>query len=430
MMIFSAWCQAKLFSSDRVERHFAYLTSLVCATTALYIICKPIGQVSTWGAPLCTLWAGGLILATLLNVYYDKMENKPRLYVTQFSQFLLLMLVVPVYYDGTNVVNRYRYAQDGDALLYDEQLLQMDKQLLGWAFPHGQLALWLDGNTAVGVTTAFGRVVAEFLQIMYVSYYFWGNALGVYLAYLYFYQACYKQEKSSKKKLQWRRLQMFVTAWVSGFLFNFLLNLLFPAVSPRIYLKSYYVNDVEGLWVTAWLRGALTSAASGTFSAFPSGHCGQSWLTAILAYRIGYKGYAAINVVAATAISLATLVLRYHYFVDFLFSSVTIAFGVYLGSFHSATLYSQLLSRSAAVMSTDEVEELSLMEKGEGLISVASISPASSPLNQRSTATPSPLTVLTHSPSANSLAALQAIAAASSPTPKGNGEVQKQQAQD
>ena len=36
--------------------------------------------------------------------------------------------------------------------------------------------------------TAVGMVVAELLQAMYVSYYFWGNILGGWLAFQYFIQ--------------------------------------------------------------------------------------------------------------------------------------------------------------------------------------------------------------------------------------------------
>ena len=58
---------------------------------------------------------------------------------------------------------------------------QMDDFLLGWLFPKGQLALALDGNAYVGPATVIGKIVAEVLQILYASYYFWGNGLLIYL---------------------------------------------------------------------------------------------------------------------------------------------------------------------------------------------------------------------------------------------------------
>lgn len=44
-------------------------------------------------------------------------------------------------------------------------LLQMDNSLLGWAFPRGQLSLWLDTNEIIGVTTPIGILMTEILQV-------------------------------------------------------------------------------------------------------------------------------------------------------------------------------------------------------------------------------------------------------------------------
>jgi hypothetical protein len=37
----------------------------------------------------------------------------------------------------------------------------MDEALLGWAFPRGQLSLWLDTNEYIGVTTTIGMLYTE-----------------------------------------------------------------------------------------------------------------------------------------------------------------------------------------------------------------------------------------------------------------------------
>ena len=265
------------------------------------------------------------------------------------------MLSVLIYYDGSNAVNRYRFAQRGSSMLYDEQLLYMDEVLLGWLFPRGQMALWLDTQTTIGVTTEIGRFIAEFLQIMYISYYFWGNVLGAWLLYHYFYHTVYKNagsvgsSKGTKKLMQWRRIQMFVTSWVSAFVLNHLINLCFPAVSPRIYLKEAYVNEIQGIWVLNGLRNAVKNAASNTFSAFPSGHCGLSWLALILCYRVqASKRVSLIFAVAAFIITVATQWLRYHYFVDFLFANICVAFGAWVGGFHDEKTYDYWLNALGA----------------------------------------------------------------------------------
>lgn len=314
------------------------------------------------------------------------------------------MLVVPVYYDGVNVVNRYRYSIYGTSLLYDETLVAMDTSLLGWAFPKGQLALYLDNESSIiGVNSYIGIVAAEILQLMYVSYYFWGNVLGVWLAYNYFWVSGYKASRPSRydsqnlrRREEWRRIQMFVTAWVGGFVINFMLNLMFPAVSPRIYLASNYTYEIRGLFFTKMLRSALTSAASGTFSAFPSGHCGQSWIAAILAYRMGYGLFTTMCACAAVVISLATIVLRYHYFVDFLFAWGVVLFGIWIGGFHLQGSYQSLLYTNYTEVENDQLNE----HKLEGIQLVSSSSSSSPSLSSSS----SSLASSSSSPSSSSIA--------------------------
>jgi hypothetical protein len=55
--------------------------------------------------------------------------------------------------------------------------------------------------------------------------------------------------------------------------------------------------------------------------------------------RMGFVQYSKISAVAATLITTATLVLRYHYFVDFLFALPLVAFGVWIGGVDTLTDY-------------------------------------------------------------------------------------------
>ena len=180
---------------------------------------------------------------------------------------------------------------------------------------------------------------------MYVSYYFWGNCLGGWLAYRYFIvtQLWQQHNTVSARRRQWRLIQMFLCGWVGGFLANFILNLLFPAVSPRIHMRLQYVNEIRGFWLADSLRSAIQGAAANTFSAFPSGHCGLSWLVPIFAHRMGYSKYRTVTIAAAALISTATLVLRYHYLADFLFSVLVLYFAAWFGGFHTAACYAASL---------------------------------------------------------------------------------------
>jgi len=352
--VLSYWVTHRLFSPDRVERHYAFLLAMLVLASVLFGLLKPVGPVFLWGSPICTVWSTAIIGVTLLNVWAEQRERWVLFEATRGVQFLLAMLAVLIYYEGSNVINRYRYEKRGDAMLYDEVLLRMDEALWGWLWPKGQMSLWLDTQPSFGVTTPIGRAYAELFQILYVSYYFWGNAIGVILAAKYFWFSVYKKNKGTRKRLQWRCIQMFVSAWVGGFVFNHLVNLCFPAVSPRIYLAEHFRNEVRGLWVLGAMRNAITNAAANTFSAFPSGHCGLSILAALLAFRIHLsRAYTVAVCVSTVLIVLATQVLRYHYFVDFAFSALVVVFGAWLGGFHDVALF----KHSLAAMGLEDVDE-------------------------------------------------------------------------
>ena len=56
--------------------------------------------------------------------------------------------------------------------LKDEIIIKMDTFFLGWAFPKGQLALYLDNNSFLGPLSSLGQLINNTLQIFYFLYYF------------------------------------------------------------------------------------------------------------------------------------------------------------------------------------------------------------------------------------------------------------------
>ena len=167
--------------------------------------------------------------------------------------------------------------------------------------------------------------------------------LGVLLFYEY-YQCLMKGGKTAlSTRLQWRRLLLFMSCWVGAYLFNFILNMLFPAVSPRIHMDGQFTHEIEGIAIAKLIRSGLRRAASDSYSAFPSGHTALSWLAAILAQRFGYPRFARYTRIAATLITIATVILRYHYFVDVLFAPVIILFALFNASLQSPESFEEAL---------------------------------------------------------------------------------------
>ena len=126
---------------------------------------------------------------------------------------------------------------------------------------------------------------------------------------------------------------MALQAVASAYALNFLINFCIPALSPRIYFGEEYTTEIRGLYVGAYFRQFVTKAAAKSFGAFPSGHVGITWLSSIMAARLGFYRYAWANRVAGVLMVCATLYLRYHYFVDVLGALLLIRFGLSMGGF-------------------------------------------------------------------------------------------------
>lgn len=100
-------------------------------------------------------------------------------------------------------------------------------------------------------------------------------------------------------------------------------------MSPRIYIEDWYHHPLRGVWLSTKLLAFQKNVSSNTFSAFPSGHTCFSWMAAALAFSFGYRRYGQAATAAAVLITLATLVLRYHYFVDILCAFPMLLFGLW-----------------------------------------------------------------------------------------------------
>jgi hypothetical protein len=285
------------------------------------------------------------------------------LVVARVGLWVCLAAAIPIFFEASNVVVRAMVAaRPNTKLLYDDVFLSWDEALLGAFFPRGQFALWLDTSAWLGPTTFLGMVLCEVLQVAYASYYLWGNGLGLYLLYLYLQQkySMGSQFTPELDAFHWTRLKMYISAWSGGFLFNFILNSMFPAVSPRIFLAGVYQNELQGLWLANILRGGLANAAANSYSAFPSGHCGLSWLAALLAHRLGFVKYSRAALGVGLLITLATQVLRYHYFVDMLCATLLVTFGMVVGGFETQAQTDSLLTQTGVQGRTDALSGASI----------------------------------------------------------------------
>eukprot|EP01121_Diplochlamys_sp_Union-15-3_P004784 TRINITY_DN14993_c0_g1_i1.p1 TRINITY_DN14993_c0_g1~~TRINITY_DN14993_c0_g1_i1.p1 ORF type:complete len:350 (+),score=25.63 TRINITY_DN14993_c0_g1_i1:70-1119(+) len=247
---------------------------------------------------------------------------------------VLLGLTIPLFFTavGPVVINH-------SLEMNDLQLLTIDKWLLGGFFPEGQIALWMDKSEFFNPTTFLGKLITEILQISYTSYYFWGYCTLLILMWRYA-QAYLKGQSSDVKLVQ---LKMYICAWLFAYYLNFLVNLAIPAKSPRIYMKEKYSHPLTGFGLASYLRTASTDDRS--FGTFPSGHVGESFVAASYAVRFFGK-FGKASAFAAAMITLATVMLRYHYFVDILGAIPIIIISLLYGLFLPSERYTKYVEEA------------------------------------------------------------------------------------
>jgi len=243
--------------------------------------------------------------------------------------------------------------------LWDKEILWLDTTLVGWIFPKGQLALWAEQSPVFSPAQPVGKWMTEILQLAYMSYYLWGN---VFMAWLLLKtivtsyksqgadesieltsgteRALPKQDEPKQLSVSdetWLKTRMLLYGWIAAYLASFMINFMFPAMSPRLFLEKEYHTELTGVFIGKILLNAIKSAAGGdssaplSFGSFPSGHCGITWLAAVAAHRLGYIRYSKVATCGACLMTLAIVYMRYHYFSDGVASMVLLAAGLRAG---------------------------------------------------------------------------------------------------
>ena len=301
-----------MHSSSSVVTSWYYLVILV-----ITICFGPLSAVLA-GTP----FRGGIpvaisvsVLILLSHILRWILGDTPRGYLMALFRAFMVTMCLPAFFAAVAAVVLSR-----TPAMHDAELLSWDVALLGWLFPQGQLALFLDTAPYISPSSFLGRFIVEILNVFYISYYVWGYAvfvlLGGYCLYYHFRPAGSKEEEKHEAL---KRLETFVGIWAAGFLVTFFMNLSVPAVSPRLYLKPLYKTEITGFGLAKLTRSAFEVDKS--FGTFPSGHVSESYAIAwaascILTPNKWHMRFRYWLWLASTLIAIATLWLRYHYVID------------------------------------------------------------------------------------------------------------------
>ena len=203
--------------------------------------------------------------------------------------------------------------------------------ILGFLFPKGQFALYIDKNNIFGPHKPIGKFINNTLQICYFFYY-----LIPYISmYVMLYANCVKEtiyRCLNNKKISvtynknWNNILFVFGVYHLTLYVVFTINSLIPAGSPRIYIKEDFYNPLTLTGFAKFLNRVCKDSKSA--NSFPSGHVAEPLSIALSLLGIKWKITGIIALICTILMCWATLFLRYHYFIDIVFS-VLIAMGTY-----------------------------------------------------------------------------------------------------
>ena len=203
---------------------------------------------------------------------------------------------------------------------FDETIIKIDSFLLGNYFPKGQLSLFLDEHQVFGPLTKFGKIINNILLVIYFSYYL----IPYVFIFIVLFSKCIREtihrfknygEKSLNYGNSWRELYFSLSVYNLTYIQILIINTIVPAISPRLYLKYEYKNNLLYLGLNKYIGNIKDDASA---NSFPSGHVGETFCL-FLPFLFMKKYFIAFFILMdSLLISLSTLVLRYHYFSDVL----------------------------------------------------------------------------------------------------------------
>ena len=267
----------------------------------------------------------GFLTLFIIFIYFKKYALNPDKWLMgELTQIILLFVMVfhlPCHFASSSraVVTKK---------LRDDDLLKWDKYILGWLFENGQISLSIDNSNIIGPHTKLGKFINNSLQIFYFTYYLipYITMDIVYLVNIskeLIFRCLNKGNISLTYKKRWNNIFFLFGVYSLTCCLVFFVNTLVPASSPRIHIKEKFTHKLVLSGVAVYLN--KKSKDDHSANSFPSGHVAETISISFAYLGMGKIVEGLILLFFSLMILLATLFLRYHYFVD-LIAAVSIAF--------------------------------------------------------------------------------------------------------
>lgn len=208
----------------------------------------------------------------------------------------------------------------------DQLFVDFDTFILGKFFPKGQISLWLDVHPILNPETSLGIFFNTIFQFFYMIYYL----VPVISVFGYPLTGVIKETiklcknngvYSDNYDKAWDHLYFFGSCFIHSYMPVIFGNTLFPAWSPRLYLKKEYTRELKFYYLIQKISIRKNKSAN----SFPSGHVSETCIYIFAMHLFCYKKLEIFSLICSTMIAMSTVILRYHYFADVCIS-IAIAF--------------------------------------------------------------------------------------------------------
>ena len=298
----------KYYSKININEKIFLIIRLVLTIESIYLMCHG----NPWSIPAFLVGMTS-ITVTILYVYKAEKstwkQNELKLYILIIISGIELYLF---FLASSRIASKKK--------LMDDALVKVDEFFLGGLFPKGQISLYLDENKNFGPNTVGGKIINNILILFYFTYY-----LNPYVfIFIVLFKNCVKETvhryKNNGEKLptynnSWNWFYFTLAVYIATYIQIFFINTLVPAVSPRLYLKDEYKNDIVYVGLNKYMVNIKDDASA---NSFPSGHVAETFCLVFPFLEMKRYYIAVFVLIVSLLIGLATVVLRYHYFADVL----------------------------------------------------------------------------------------------------------------
>jgi hypothetical protein len=199
----------------------------------------------------------------------------------------------------------------------DQMFVDFDTFFFGKIWPKGQISLWLDQHPYLNPDTKYGKFLNTFFQCFYMIYFL----IPIICVFGHPLIGCIKETiktcknngtYSNNYNKAWNEMYFFGACFINSYMPVIFGNTLFPAWSPRLYLEKDYTRELKFYYLIQKISLRKNHSAN----SFPSGHIAETSVFIYAMHLFGYKKLEIFVFICSFMITLATMILRCHYFAD------------------------------------------------------------------------------------------------------------------